>query len=87
MTIAPDTLVLFMDGGIISNIFTVSGEPVNLNIVVIDYDVNGSEPSEAIRPIPQGDGTATNAWVAMLDPDTERLHPAIAEFVAAYVTE
>jgi hypothetical protein len=56
----PRHLAIVMEGGLVQSVVS-DGMLPDLEIVVIDYDIEGSSPEHLVS-VPQADGSSATAW-------------------------
>ena len=56
------TLAIVLEGGLVQAIVARRADKIDLDILVIDYDIEGADDDE-ISLVPQGDGTFSEACV------------------------
>ena len=57
---SPAYLAVVMNGGLVQSVVSNSDLP-DLNVLVIDYDAEGTNPEDLVS-VPQADGTSARAW-------------------------
>ena len=61
----PAYLAVVMEGGLVQSVVSNTALP-DLNVLVIEYDTEGSNP-ESLVSVPQADGSSAMAWSSFYD--------------------
>lgn len=91
-----DAIVIVLDGGLISGIFTAEGKPLNRPVITIDYDAvsdfNNDDPSSleneinSLYLVPQSHGGSMPALVQEWG-QAGWLSPVVAMFISGLTGE
>jgi hypothetical protein len=74
-------IVISMQGGLINGVASDEPALIGKAAIIIDYDIEGTDASDEVRPIPQGDGTTEEAAVSHQEIGT--LFKPVADFLRA----
>lgn len=71
----PAYLAVVMEGGLVQAVVSNTALP-DLNVLVIDYDTEGSNPENQVS-VPQADGSSATAWSCCYDIEAATIDLAV----------